>query len=203
MTTVSTSGRPLPPFAPGSATQKGRVGEGATRSLGKAGQWPALPLQDWNDTRATLHMWTQVVGKIRLALTPLINHWWNVPLYVNARGLTTSPIPYRDRPFELWFDFLDQELVLQMSNGLRTPRCSPGLEGHRRETAKGSWAVVQWARSGKTQVTRQDRASCVLDISHEVTYVLAHGRAYCKRAEGPSVSWREPLRIDKLSSAEL
>jgi len=82
--------------------------------------WPAIPLKDWQDTRATLHMWTQVVGKVRLALTPLVNHWWNVPLYVSARGLTTSPIPYGDRLFELQFDFLDQQLVLQMSDGSRT-----------------------------------------------------------------------------------
>jgi hypothetical protein len=81
--------------------------------------WPALPLRQWKDTCATLHMWTQIIGKIRLALTPLVNHWWNVPLYLNARGLTTSPIPYRDNPFELSFDFLDQQLVLQLSDGAR------------------------------------------------------------------------------------
>ena len=81
--------------------------------------WPALPLRQWKDTCATLHMWTQIVGKVRLALSPLINHWWNVPLYLNARGLTTSPIMYRDRPFELAFDFLDQQLVLQLSEGSR------------------------------------------------------------------------------------
>jgi hypothetical protein len=79
--------------------------------------WPALPLEQWKDTYATLHMWTQIVGKIRLALTPLINHWWNVPLYVNARGLTTSAIPYDARPFELAFDFLDHKLVLSNSDG--------------------------------------------------------------------------------------
>src|ERR1019366_2683716 len=56
--------------------------------------WPALPLDSWKDTYATLHMWTQMVGKVRLRLTPLMNHWWNVPLYVAARGLTTSRIPY-------------------------------------------------------------------------------------------------------------
>ena len=82
-------------------------------------EWPPLPLRQWKDTCATLHMWTQIVGKIRLALTPLVNHWWNVPLYVNARGLTTSPIPYRNDPFELCFDFLDQQLVLQLSEGTR------------------------------------------------------------------------------------
>ena len=81
--------------------------------------WPPLPLEQWKDTYATLHMWTQIVGKIRLALTPLLNHWWNVPLYVTARGLTTSTILYRDRPFELCFDFLDHQLVLQTSDGSR------------------------------------------------------------------------------------
>ena len=119
MTTASTSGPPSPAFPRGRAIQGGRVGQTAAGSIVHADQWPVLPLEQWKDTCATLHMWTQIVGKIRLALTPLINHWWNVPLYVNARGLTTSPIPYGDRTFELWFDFLDQELVLQMSNGLR------------------------------------------------------------------------------------
>lgn len=85
----------------------------------KSEMWLPLPLAQWKDTYATLHMWTQVVGKIRLALTPLINHWWNVPLYVSSRGLTTSPIPYRNRPFEMWFDFIDHQLVLQMSDGVR------------------------------------------------------------------------------------
>lgn len=84
-----------------------------------ADRWPALPLDQWRETYATLHMWTQVVGKIRLALTPLLNHWWNVTLYVNARGLTTSAIPYRNTPFELYFDFIDHQLVLETSDGLR------------------------------------------------------------------------------------
>src|SRR6516225_1872768 len=82
-------------------------------------QWPALPLAAWKDTCATLHMWTQIVGKIRLALTPKINHWWNVPLYVDACGLTTSPMPYGDGVVELWFDFLEHQLVLQTSSGER------------------------------------------------------------------------------------
>jgi Family of unknown function (DUF5996) len=80
--------------------------------------WPSLPLDTWQDTRATLHMWTQVVGKVRLALTPLVNHWWNVPLYVTARGLTTSRIPCGDISFELWFDFLRHQLCLETSAGI-------------------------------------------------------------------------------------
>jgi hypothetical protein len=80
--------------------------------------WPALPLDSWRDTYATLHMWTQIVGKIRMRLTPLVNHWWNVPLYVTPRGLTTSCIPFEDRSFELRFDFIRHRLVLETSDDL-------------------------------------------------------------------------------------
>jgi hypothetical protein len=82
--------------------------------------WPALPLDEWRDTCATLHMWTQVVGKIRLAQTPLINHWWNVPLYVTSRGLTTSPMPYETRAFEMEFDFIEHQLVVRCSDGTQS-----------------------------------------------------------------------------------
>src|ERR1700691_2090872 len=81
--------------------------------------WPALPLSKWNDTRATLHMWTQIVGKVRLALSPRVNHWWEVPLYVSARGLTTSPIPYAKGIFEIEFDFIDHKLELFTNAGER------------------------------------------------------------------------------------
>jgi hypothetical protein len=81
--------------------------------------WPTLPLDSWKETYATLHMWTQMVGKVRLRLTPLINHWWNVPLYVTARGLTTSRIPYGQRAFELSIDFLRHQLVLETTDGIR------------------------------------------------------------------------------------
>ena len=80
--------------------------------------WPSLPLAEWKDTLATLHMWMQIVGKVRLALTPRANHWWNVPLYVNARGLTTSPIPYGQRIFEVHFDFVEHKLVIQINDGV-------------------------------------------------------------------------------------
>jgi hypothetical protein len=79
--------------------------------------WPRLPLEEWKDTYATLHMWTQIVGKIRLALTPLTNHWWNVTLYLTTRGLTTSPMPYGDRTVEIVFDFIDHTLTIAMSDG--------------------------------------------------------------------------------------
>jgi Family of unknown function (DUF5996) len=79
--------------------------------------WPELALDDWADTCATLHLWTQVVGKIRLAHAPLINHWWQVPLYVTSRGLTTSIIPYGERGFSLDFDFIGHALVMRTSDG--------------------------------------------------------------------------------------
>src|SRR3954465_15516343 len=75
--------------------------------------WPALPLSAWQDTRDTLHMWTQIVGKVRLALTPKTNHWGNLALYVSARGLTTSAIPYGERVFEIEFDFLEHQLIIK------------------------------------------------------------------------------------------
>ncbi|HJQ22400.1 MAG TPA: DUF5996 family protein [Blastocatellia bacterium] len=79
--------------------------------------WPALPLEAWQDTYATLHMWTQIIGKIRLAQTPLVNHWWNVPLYVTACGLTTSAMPYQDRTFQIDFDFIDHQLLITCDDG--------------------------------------------------------------------------------------
>ena len=87
----------------------------------KPDSWPELPLEAWQDTYATLHMWTQIVGKVRLALSPRINHWWEVALYVNARGLTTSAIPYNGGNFEIQFDFIDHTLIIQTSWGSSKP----------------------------------------------------------------------------------
>jgi Family of unknown function (DUF5996) len=81
--------------------------------------WPELPYSAWKDTRDTLHLWTQVVGKIRLALTPWLNHSWHVPLYVTARGLTTSPIPYEHGSFEIEFNFNEHVLDITTSGGYR------------------------------------------------------------------------------------
>jgi hypothetical protein len=89
----------------------------AHASISTPNSWPELPLAAWQDTYATLHMWTQIVGKVRLALSPIINHWWEVALYVNARGLTTSAIPYGDEIFEIQFDFIDHKLAIQTSWG--------------------------------------------------------------------------------------
>ena len=79
--------------------------------------WPELPYEAWKDTRETLHLWTQIAGKIRLALTPWLNHSWHVPLYVTARGLNTSPIPYAEGAFEIEFDFNSHLLRIMTGDG--------------------------------------------------------------------------------------
>jgi hypothetical protein len=92
----------------------------------RAEVWPALPYDEWKDTLHTLHMWTQIVGKIRMKLTPPVNHWWHVPLYVCARGLTTSPIPYGTRSFEIEFDLIDHRLLVRTAEGqVRTMELRP------------------------------------------------------------------------------
>jgi hypothetical protein len=78
---------------------------------------PELPYHAWRDTCSTLHLWTQIVGKVRLAQTPWLNHGWHVPLYVNTRGLTTSSIPHGERTFEIQFDFRDHVLAIDVSDG--------------------------------------------------------------------------------------
>ena len=80
-------------------------------------RWPALPLKDWRDTYATLHMWTQMVGKTCLALAPRQNHWWQVAFHVTARGLATGAMPYGARTLDAEFDFVEHELVLRTGEG--------------------------------------------------------------------------------------
>jgi Family of unknown function (DUF5996) len=89
-------------------------------------QWPSLPFQEWKDTYATLHMWIQIVGKIRLVQSPWINHSWHVTLYLTPRGLTTSPIPYGIRSFQIDFDFIDHKLLILTNDGdVRTIALAP------------------------------------------------------------------------------
>lgn len=87
------------------------------RDIAVANTWPELTLSAWDQTRDTVHLWSQVVGKVRLALAPMINHWWQVPLYVSARGLTTSMMPAQGRGLEMEFDFIDHALVIRLSTG--------------------------------------------------------------------------------------
>lgn len=80
-------------------------------------EWPRLRVEDWSATRDTLHMWTQIVGKVRLAQAPMTNHWWQVTLYVTPRGLSTSTVPVRGGAFDIEFDFLDHQLKIRSSDG--------------------------------------------------------------------------------------
>src|SRR5512140_3677869 len=79
--------------------------------------WPSLPLAQWSDTRDTLHLWTQIVGKARLALAPMVNHWWQIPLYISARGLTTARIPYGTAGLSVELDFIDHNLQILRDDG--------------------------------------------------------------------------------------
>ncbi|MFY9610250.1 MAG: DUF5996 family protein [Blastocatellia bacterium] len=99
---------------------------GSKDSLNNGDAWPSLPLAEWKDTYATLHMWSQIAGKVRLTLSPPVNHFWHSALYVTSRGLTTSPIPSGNRTFEIDFDFIDHELLIRTSNGgVRTLSLAP------------------------------------------------------------------------------
>src|SRR5699024_4670101 len=101
-------------FEPGSCDNAGMTGSGNAKDA-----WPELPYLAWKDTYATLHLWTQIAGKVRLMLTPWLNHSWHVVLYVTSRGLATPPIPYGMRSFEIAFDFIDHLLLISTDDGAR------------------------------------------------------------------------------------
>jgi Family of unknown function (DUF5996) len=112
------------------------------KAMTRTDEWPSLPFPEWRDTCATLHLWTQVIGKLRLAQAPLINHWWQVPLYVTSRGLTTSPIPYGARTFQIDFDFIDHRLTIRTSDG-----ATDGLALHPSTVADFYGEVIQRLRA--------------------------------------------------------
>ena len=87
--------------------------------MGQSPQWPDLPLAAWSEACDTLHLWTQIVGKVRIALTPLVNHWWNATLHVTSRGLAAQAMPYRGRSLDIVFDFLAHRLIIETSDGGR------------------------------------------------------------------------------------
>jgi hypothetical protein len=130
--------------------------------------WPALPLEEWKDTYATLHMWTQIVGKIRLAQTPLINHWWNVTLYVTSRGLTTSAMPYNGRSFQIDFDFIDHSLVIATSDGaIRTIALRPcSVAEFYQQTMTALQSLGMSLTIWTTPVEVRDRTPFELDHKH-------------------------------------
>ena len=141
--------------------------------------WPALRVADWADTRDTLHMWTQIVGKIRMASEPMINHWWQVPLYVSARGLTTSSMPYAHGAFDMEFDFVEHRLDLRASTGGQrsVPLTSRPVADFYAETmaALGELGVDVTIRTTPTEVVRA--IPFEKDDEH-TTYEPAHARAF-------------------------
>ncbi|WP_433030652.1 DUF5996 family protein [Actinomycetospora sp. CA-053990] len=141
--------------------------------------WPALRVADWADTRDTLHMWTQIVGKIRMASEPMINHWWQVPLYVSARGLTTSSMPYAHGAFDMEFDFVEHRLDLRASTGGQrsVPLASRPVADFYAETmaALGELGVDVTIRTTPTEVVRA--IPFEKDDEH-TTYEPDHARAF-------------------------
>jgi hypothetical protein len=141
--------------------------------------WPALRVADWADTRDTLHMWTQIVGKIRMASEPMVNHWWQVPLYVSARGLTTSSMPYAHGAFDMEFDFVDHRLNVRTSTGGQqsVPLASRPVADFYAETmaALGELGVDVTIRTTPTEVVR----AIPFESDQEHTaYEPAHARAF-------------------------
>ena len=119
--------------------------------------WPELRVDDWEPTRRSLHMWTQIVGKVRLAHAPLINHWWQVPLYVSPRGLTTSAIPLGTNSFDMEFDFVDHALAVRVSDGgARRHRSAGYLRGAVPPRSAGR-AQRSGHRGGRLERTQRSR----------------------------------------------
>jgi hypothetical protein len=110
--------------------------------------WPALPFVEWQETCETVHMWTQIVGKVRMELSPYMNHWWQVVFYVTPRGLTTSPIPYKNSVFEVNFDFIDHNLFILTGDG--TTKTMPLIA---RSVADFYWEFMASLRSLGIEVT--------------------------------------------------
>ncbi len=134
-------------------------------------KWPNLPLAESEETRATVHMWTQIAGKIRLALAPHCNHWWRVPLYVTTRGLTTSPMPYGTRALQIDIDFVDHLLVLQASDaGQRTVPLTPqSVAEFYQQMMEALRALGMEVPIWTTPVEVEDRTPFEAD-SHHATY---------------------------------
>lgn len=156
-------------------------------------RWPELKQSEWSDTQATLHLWTQVVGKIRLTQEPLINHWWNVTLYVTSRGLTTSTMPYRDgRSFEIAFDFLDNALRVNGCDGEKV-----GFALQPMTVADFYRRLMEALHSIDIDVRIHKKPNEIVDaipFDKDTTHA-SYDRAYVERF------WRALLQIDRLCKA--
>jgi hypothetical protein len=151
--------------------------------------WPQLPLEAWQDTYATLHMWTQIVGKIRLVQTPWINHSWHVALYLTARGLTTGPVPYGQRIFQIDFDFIDHQLNITTSEGYtKTIKLQPR-------------SVADFYRAVMDALTALDIAVKINTMPNEVTDPIPFEQDETHQAydaEYANRCWRVLLQCDRV-----
>jgi hypothetical protein len=155
----------------------------------RAHAWPSLPLDAWNDTYATLHLWTQIVGKVRLAQSPWINHSWHVTLYVTARGLSTSPIPYGVRTFQIDFDFIAHQLTVQSSDGgVATLALRPQ-------------SVGSFYRSLMDEMAKLDLRVDIHTLPNEVAEPIRFDRDETHRAYDPDYAnrfWRVLVQADRV-----
>jgi hypothetical protein len=168
--------------------------------------WPELPWRDWQPTISTLHMWTQIVGKVRMALTPPLNHWWHVPLYVSARGLTTGAIPFEGAAFQVDFDLVDHRLVV---TDHRPGSFAIGLEGRSvaglyRELMSGlrsrGIAVTIMARPVEVAESipfEQDERHAGYDPNHaeQLWRCLVHADRVLRRFRGSFVGKSSPVHV--------
>jgi hypothetical protein len=151
--------------------------------------WPSLPYQEWKETCATLHMWTQIVGKIRLVLTPWTNHSWHVTLYLTARGLTTSPIPHGTRLFQIDFDFIDHKLLLTTSDGAR------------REIPLGPQSVAQFYQKLMSVLRELNLPVSINTTPNELPNPIPFERDETHRSYDPEYAnrfWRVLLQADRV-----
>jgi hypothetical protein len=151
--------------------------------------WPVLPLEAWSDTCATLHLWTQIAGKMRLAQSPWINHSWHVTLYVTATGLTTSPIPYGDRTFQIDFDFIRHQLAIRSSDG--------GAGGFPLEPQ----SVAAFYRRLLGEMARLDLHVDIFRKPNEVSDAIAFDRDETHAAYDPEYAnrfWRILVQADRV-----
>jgi hypothetical protein len=133
-------------------------------------RWPSLMVDEWTATRDTLHMWTQIVGKIRMVHMPLIDHWWQVTLYVSPRGLTAGAVPYRDAAFDVEFDFVSHVLAIRHRDGGQkavplAPNRSPSftLRRFRRSTASASNRISAASPTRLNPLSRSLRTTSTLN----------------------------------------
>ena len=155
------------------------------------GSWPSLPVAEWEATRDTLHMWSQVVGKVRMALAPPVNHWWHTTLYLSPRGLTTSLIPYGQGGLEMEFDFRRHQLTLETS------------EGERRAVALEPKPVAQFHAETMAALGELGIAVEILPRPVEVVTAIPFPEDYEHAAYDPDAAqrfWRLLLQADRVLS---